>query len=94
LSVSLKTIAAEQGIHYFLNLSKPEANMRVLPLSDRAAVEVAQAENIPAFRVLHLSHSEYQEVWLAAQSDERSRPAPTSGFIDYQQQMIVLPADA
>jgi hypothetical protein len=94
LSASLKTIAADQGIHYFLNLSKPGANRQVLPLSDRAAVEVAQAENIPAFRVFRLSHLQYQQVWLAAQSGETSLPTPARGFIDYQQQMIVLPADA
>ena len=84
--------AAGQSLHDFLTFSNQGVSPQILPLSDRAALEVAQTDRVGTFRVVHLPLSAYQSIWLDLQSKTKAPlTAPVYGFIDYQQQIIALP---
>ncbi|NJL19641.1 MAG: hypothetical protein HC895_00560 [Leptolyngbyaceae cyanobacterium SM1_3_5] len=81
----------DQSLHDFL-ASKQSMSDRILPLSDRAALEAIRVDRIGAFWVVRLPLSVYQNIWFSLQAESKaSLLMPTQGFVDRQLQIIVLP---
>jgi hypothetical protein len=64
--------------------------VRLVALTPETAMEVAHLNQVAPFRVFQLSEQDYQRLWMEMSQPE-SESAPTYGFIDYQQQVVVLP---
>lgn len=90
------TAANTQGIKDYLNLGqKANSNsVTLMPLSQRAATEVTNTDQVGQFTVRQVSSQDYQKEWVASNKAVED-PAialayPAYGFIDYQRQLIVV----
>lgn len=81
-----------QSLRQLLNRSQQtfSGKTNLVPLSYQAAVEAASSTQIGQFHVFRLSPQDYQKVWSARASETTN--TARHGFVDYQRQMIVMPA--
>jgi hypothetical protein len=96
-SLELKqAITTAQTLPDFLKLSAQmpaNAPVAVLSLTPEAALAVPNAPELQKFQVFRLQANLYQTAWQSLTQVAGQPPAlPAHGFIDYQNQAIVLPA--
>jgi hypothetical protein len=96
-SVNRTAINSLHGIQDFVSLpQRLEADDRpnLLPLTQRAALEVANLDYYNQFLIFHLSPQQYQKLWGAKQMQAGSKRIPTYGVIDYQRRIVIVPQTA
>jgi hypothetical protein len=87
-----QTVKAENGLAKQLGTAAEapaqKSLARLVALSPETAAQ-SRLHPVAPLQVVHLSPQDYQQLWTAASPIPAS--APTHGFIDYQQQIVVLP---
>lgn len=86
-----------QSIQDFMNLADQAKGIEValMSLTQQAAQEAANNNQVGSFAVLKLTEQEYLNQWQASNqaSTEASYSLPTYGFIDYQRRIIAVLQD-
>jgi hypothetical protein len=90
-----QSINAAQTIRHFLDVSKKlpkDLNIAVVPLTQQATTVIPRANELGDFQVFRLPMKDYENAWARfTQEAKQVVSVPEFGFIDYQQQVIVLP---
>jgi hypothetical protein len=79
-----------QSIQDFVQLQQPST---WLPLTRQAASEALATNQINQFRVFRIKLLDYQNIWRKSNQGLKELP-PVHGFVDYRQQVIIVPQSA
>ncbi|MCY7392310.1 MAG: hypothetical protein LH647_12750, partial [Leptolyngbyaceae cyanobacterium CAN_BIN12] len=64
--------------------------MTLMPLTQQAATEAGQYQQLEQFIIRQVAAQDYQKEWSASSKSSDSSGYPAYGFIDYQRQVIVV----
>ena len=76
-----------QSIQDFVQMQQPSP---WLPLTRQAAIEALATNQVNQFRVFRINVKDYQSIWRKSSQGLKELP-PVNGFVDYGQQVIIVP---
>ncbi len=82
--------AVPQSIQDFVQLRSTSV---WLPLTQRAATEAQATNQVNQFRVFRINVKDYESIWRKSSQGLKELP-PAHGFVDYSQQVIIVPQEA
>jgi hypothetical protein len=82
--------ASLQAVPTPASFALPLSNVRIQRLTPEQALKISQMNETQGLRVVRLSPQFYQQLWATMNTGEPS-PAPVYGFLDQEQQTVMIP---